>query len=84
MKGWICKYEIVRVKNLGWAVQDEMSRDEMDRRQKTMSWIMHKWIMNLLCFTKVQILSQSEATMCFWRFKTTTEAAEKTMLSGAN
>ena len=32
MKGWICKYEIDRVKNLGWAVQDEMSRDEIFRR----------------------------------------------------
>ena len=32
MKGWICKYEIDRGKNLGWAVQDEMSRDEMYRR----------------------------------------------------
>ena len=37
MKGWICKYEIDRVKNLGWAVQDEMSRDEIFRRRKK-SW----------------------------------------------
>ena len=44
MKGWVCKYEIDRVKNLGCAVQDEMSKDVADRsllqREKDLFWTM--------------------------------------------